>query len=159
MISLVGLNKADVLAVLYNNAKPQGMGFLHYDPNPMTKEEAETLLRQTTYFDYLKGRVMKVDLSGEKLDPLLYNRDNGQGAAECAVAALRATGDINPSTVQTTHHANTLKSAEKVKAHLDEKSRIEHGEHGDITTLHLGLSDVADKIEPVVDNITKKHEV
>jgi hypothetical protein len=34
-IDLKGLNKAAVLAALYNASKPQGMGFLQYDPTPM----------------------------------------------------------------------------------------------------------------------------
>ena len=78
-------DKATVLAALYNRAKPQGMGFLHYDPKPMSIEEARELLTQQTYFDYCKGRVMKVNLSGTELDTRLYNRDNGHEAAECAI--------------------------------------------------------------------------
>ena len=70
-----------MLAALYNASKPQGMGFVHYDPKPMTRQEAEALLEQGTYFDYLKGRVMKVKLSGDELNEWGYDRDNGQGAA------------------------------------------------------------------------------
>ncbi|MDP3900712.1 MAG: hypothetical protein Q8Q23_06595 [bacterium] len=94
-IALAGLNKADVLAALYNASKPQGMGFMHYDPKTMTREEAESLLKQITYFDYLKGRVMKVNLEGDELDTCGYDRDNGQGAAEQAIAELRSTGGAN----------------------------------------------------------------
>jgi len=55
-LSLKGLNKADVLAVLYNASKPQGMGFMHYDPKPMTRDKAKQLLDSgQTYFDYLNG--------------------------------------------------------------------------------------------------------
>ena len=74
-------DKAEVLAALYNASHPLGLGFLQYDPTPMTVEEARKLLSETTYFDYLKGRVMKVDLSGEELETWLYDRDNGEGAA------------------------------------------------------------------------------
>ena len=88
-ISLKGLNKGTVLAALYNASHPLGLGFLHFDPNPMTTEEAESLLNKTTFFDYLKGRVMKVDLSGDDLDPRLYDRDNGQGAAERIIKSLK----------------------------------------------------------------------
>ncbi len=45
MISINGLDKAAVLAALYNASRPQGMGFMHYDPKPMEVEEARTLLR------------------------------------------------------------------------------------------------------------------
>lgn len=57
MVNIVGLNKADVLRVLYNNSKPSGRGFLNYDPKEVTKEEAEDLLKRGTEFDYLQGRV------------------------------------------------------------------------------------------------------
>ena len=92
-----GLNNADVLAALYNRAKPQGMGFLHYDPTPMTRSDAEQLLLSGTYFDYLKGRVMKIRLGGDDVDTYLYNRDNGPGAAEVAIESLYKTGDVNSS--------------------------------------------------------------
>lgn len=79
------LNKADVLAALYNASKVQGLGFLQAVSGDMKKEQAENLLEQTTYFDYLQGRVMKVDLSGNDLNPWLYDRDNGEGAAQRAL--------------------------------------------------------------------------
>ncbi|MDD4476620.1 MAG: hypothetical protein PHY40_00480 [Patescibacteria group bacterium] len=83
------MNKAKVLAALYNNSKPQGMGFLHFDAQPMTEEEAQALLDSgQTYFDYLKGRVMKIDLSGDELETWLYNRDNGENAAETVLENL-----------------------------------------------------------------------
>ena len=153
-IALAGLNKADVLAALYNASKPQGMGFMHYDPKPMTRDEAEGLLKQTTYFDYLKGRVMKVDLSGDELDTWGYDHDNDQGAAERAIAELRSTGDANASNIQAAHHVNTLEAAEDVKRHLNEESRVEKG--GRVATFHLGLSYVADKLDPAVDEAVRK---
>ena len=85
MIDISKRDKAEVLAALYNAAKPQGMGFLHYTPDPMTKEEAVALLAKDTYFDYVKGRVMKVDLERDTFDPRLYDRDNGDGAAARAL--------------------------------------------------------------------------
>lgn len=88
MIDISKLNKADVLVALYNNSKPLGLGFLHSEKNNMTREEAEELLKSQTYFDYLKGRVMKVDLSKDQFSTLLYDRDNGDGAAHRAIAKL-----------------------------------------------------------------------
>ena len=88
MIDISKMDKADVLAALYNRAQTQGLGLLHYTPEPLAKEEAEALLEMRTYFDYLKGRVMKVELSGDELDPRLYDRDNGQGAAKAALEHL-----------------------------------------------------------------------
>lgn len=88
MIDLTNKNKAEVLAKLYNASRPLGMGCLHCTSDDMSIEEAQTLLDTgQTRFDYLKGRVMKVNLSGNALDPWLYDRDNGQGAAEAALSA------------------------------------------------------------------------
>ena len=84
MINLHGKNKAEVLVKLYNASKPQGMGLLHYNNKKTTTEQA-ILDTGQTYFDYLKGRVMKIDLSDDELDPRLYDRDNGFGAATRAL--------------------------------------------------------------------------
>ncbi len=88
-INIKGINKAEILAALYNNSRPQGMGFLHFEDKEMTKEEAEELLSEYTYFDYLKGRVMKIDLKDdEELRTHLYDRDNGYEAALSAIKHL-----------------------------------------------------------------------
>jgi hypothetical protein len=81
-------NKAAILAALYNNSKVQGMGWLQARPGKMKEEKAAELLKDQTYFDYLHGKVMKVDMSKDELDPYLYDRDNGQGAAEAAISHL-----------------------------------------------------------------------
>lgn len=79
------LDKARILKALYKYARCQGMGILHFNPSPMTDEEAAALLAKQTYFDYVKGRVLKVDLKGDYLETALYDRDNGHGAAEYAI--------------------------------------------------------------------------
>ncbi len=81
-MNIANLSKSKILAALYNNSQPLGLGFLHYDAKPMTEKEAQELLKGNTYFDYLKGRVMKIDLSSDELQTDLYNRDNGPGRAE-----------------------------------------------------------------------------
>lgn len=88
-IDISKLDKAEVLAALYNNSRQQGMGFLNpRGREPLTKEQAAELLKEGTYFDYLAGRVMKVELSGDTLDPWFYDRDNGTGAASRAIESL-----------------------------------------------------------------------
>lgn len=103
-VFIAGLNKAEILAALYNNAKPRGLGWRHYDPNPMTVEQAQKCLkegddfvkalgkaieeRSLLYFDYLRGRALKVDLSGNEFDPTEYNHIYGRDAAECIIARL-----------------------------------------------------------------------
>lgn len=89
-IDISGLSKAKVLAALYNNSRPLGMGFLHHTPEPMSESEAQALLDGgENYFDYVKGRVMKVSLKGDVFSPALYDRDNGEGAAERVISILR----------------------------------------------------------------------
>lgn len=97
MINIKGLDKGAVVAALYNASKPLGMGRLQYDPKPMTASDANGLIAamgDKPYFDYLKGRVMKVMLDGDQLDPRLYDRDNGEGAAARAIDAIRATPEV-----------------------------------------------------------------
>jgi len=88
MIDISKMNKAEVLAKLFNSSKQQGMGFMDSSgAGGMSQSEAEVIINGgQTYFDYLKGRVMKIDLSGDGLDPFLYDRDNGEGAAAAALA-------------------------------------------------------------------------
>lgn len=94
LVDASGVDRAALLAALYNRAQPQGTGFLHYDPTPMSQEQAAVLLERNThdgscYFDYLHGRVMKIDVLEEPLDPWLYDRDNGRGAVAAVVEAVR----------------------------------------------------------------------
>ncbi len=88
-INISTMNKAEVLAALYNNAKPQGMGWLHYTNDPMTPQEAQKLLdKGQVHFDYLNGRLMKIALDSDELWPGGYDRDNGPGAAANTLAKL-----------------------------------------------------------------------
>ena len=82
-IDISGMDKAEVLQKLHAASFQQGMGVLHKDG--LTYEQAQELIKQDPRFDYLHGRVMKVDLSGDTLDPRLYDRDNGEGAAARAL--------------------------------------------------------------------------
>lgn len=85
------LDKAKLLQALYEQAQPQGQGYLQYSSSPLSYEEAKSILeRQRGHIDYLHGRVMKVDLSGDTFSTRLYNRDNGQGAAESIVQRLQS---------------------------------------------------------------------
>lgn len=91
MISIKGLNKAEVLKALYDHSHVQGMGFMQAVPKgTVTVEHCQMLLDTTgyPYFDYLYGRVIKVDLSGDEFDERLYDRDCGPGAAERAIVSL-----------------------------------------------------------------------
>ncbi|MFH1589296.1 MAG: hypothetical protein ABIB43_01895 [archaeon] len=151
-IDIKDLDKADVLAVLYNASKPQGMGFMHYDPKPMSKEDAQLLVDEgEPYFDYLYGRVMKIDISGDTLNPWGYDRDNGQGAAKKAISALYNTKQTNPLEVQIKHTSGTLESVKDVMNNMDEPTTYD-GEG----TLKLGLAEVTGVLKPKVDEVIEK---
>lgn len=106
-MNIQNINKAELLAALYNGAKPQLVDLL------MTKEQARSFLSSVNYFDYLKGKCLKINIDGEryqtfipkskkkrivqkckkkykgrKLYTRLYNRDNGYNAAENVVKSL-----------------------------------------------------------------------
>lgn len=93
-MNIKGLDKAEVLAALFNASHQQGMGFLDSrGGRDMTKERAAEILKITEDFDYLDGRVMKISLDRDEVETRLYDRDNGQGAAERAIAHLVAARD------------------------------------------------------------------
>jgi len=88
MIDISKYEKAEVFAALYNHSRRLGLDISHYDPITMTKKEAEEILEIQEHFKYFMGRVMQIDLSQNQLDPTLYNRDNGPGAAEAAIKTI-----------------------------------------------------------------------
>lgn len=88
MVNIKGLNKAAVLLTLHKNSKAQGMSFLSL--KELTIEECQEIVdqQQKLYFDYLHGKVMKVNISGDEFNPWGYDRDNGEGAAQRAINLL-----------------------------------------------------------------------
>lgn len=93
-MNISGLDKAEVLAALFNASRQQGISFLDSrGRRDMTKERAAEILKITEDFDYLEGRVMKISLDRDEVETRLYDRDNGQGSAERAIAHLVAARD------------------------------------------------------------------
>lgn len=81
---------AAVLAALYN-AAPCGPGLsaFQYQRGDVTEADAAALIeRHGTNFDYVQGRVLKVDLAEHPMRIDLYDRDNGSGAGARAIEAL-----------------------------------------------------------------------
>ena len=90
-INIKGLDKAEVLAALYNASQQQGMGFFHArGQSGMNVEQARQEIEKNPalYFDYLHGRVMKISLKHDEMEERLYDRDNGNGAAQRALSHL-----------------------------------------------------------------------
>lgn len=157
MLSTKGLSKAAVLAALYNASKAQGMGMLQYDPTPMTEADAQDLLKKSPHFDYLKGRVMKLDMSDEdQFEERLYDRDNGVGAAFLVLESLRASKDVNNKTISTMHKTGLYAAAQHIENTMHEESEMETDENG-VTVITLGFDDeIRNRMRPVLDEILGK---
>lgn len=80
------------MKALYEQSHLQGLGFLQaVSDEKVTVEHCRELLNHSTYFDYLYGKIMKVDLkSDDGFEERLYDRDNGVGAAQRAIDFLRS---------------------------------------------------------------------
>ena len=89
-MDISGYDKVEIFRVLYNNANAVGYGKMHYKQQDMTTSEASKIFHssQEKYFDYEFGRCMKINLSTNNLDTHLYNENNGENAAENAIAKL-----------------------------------------------------------------------
>lgn len=90
-INIKGLDKERLLRALWENMQPAaffssfaGMGALMPTYNA---EEAKEAIAQG-YIDYLFGRCIKMDLSGDTIDSRLYDRDT-RTPAEAVVRAMR----------------------------------------------------------------------
>jgi hypothetical protein len=99
-VDIKGLSKEAVVAALYNNARAR---------NPHTKiwtiRGARDLMHvrdslgpatQLLFQDVYDGRMLHFDISGDSLDPVHYDEENGPGHAQRVIANLRATGSVAP---------------------------------------------------------------
>jgi hypothetical protein len=149
-VSIKGLPKAKVLAALYNGAQAQGMGFMQYDAKPLTEQEAQAILDSgQSRFGYLSGRVMKIDISGDDVNPWGYDRDNGQGRVAAIVLELQLSQDVNAPSIADVHQARTAFKASEVREHLERPTEIVDGDG--VSVMQLGLQGVADVLGPKVD--------
>lgn len=109
-IDVSDINPAELLAGLYNRSfvNPGGMGIFQAKEGEMSIDEAQEYLDGKVegdyvgkplerdgnrYFDYLNGRVMKVEINGKTLRTWLYDRDLGSGAAQNIVDAIRGASE------------------------------------------------------------------
>ena len=68
MVNISGLDKAKVLKALHDNSKAQGMSFLNL--KTLSLEECQEITTTTLYFDYLAGKVLKVDISEDTFESI-----------------------------------------------------------------------------------------
>lgn len=99
MIDIRGLDKAEVLLALYHAAFTPGSRAAEVAAQAptVTIDHCRSHLAElgrlgggSLYIDYFAGRVIKVDLSGDEIDPWLFDRDNGGDACKDAIEGLRS---------------------------------------------------------------------
>jgi hypothetical protein len=93
-VNITGLSKAVILQAFFNSTRPQGMGFISSlsGPDRLDIEGAEKIVSETLVFDYLFGRPLKLNLTGDSFDPWGFDRDNGgSGSAQKIIDRLRAS--------------------------------------------------------------------
>ena len=174
-IDISGIPKAAVLAALWNASAPAGMGFLraagHADT--MTVEDAEQLIasgetpdypdfqipgRRGTrelYFDYLHGRPLKSDISGDEFDPWGFDRDNGgDGSAQKVIDRLRETGEVTSEEQQALTRDRTIANAHDAMAAANTTSSVD--ESGGIPVFSLGADELGEPLEKAVDQVVER---
>lgn len=151
MVDISGLDKAAVLAVLFNASAPGGMGFLQAGrgPSVMTVEDAEQLIsqggsqdpgpvHQPLRYDYLFGRPLKVNLEDDEFDPWGFDRDNGgAGTAQRLIDELRSSGQVDSDELSDHRKGLLLERSAQTKEFVETPSRAEGN------TFHIGGDDVA----------------
>ena len=116
-INIEGLEKAKLLQGLFNSAKPVGLGF--YDPasnKEMSYEEAKNIIDKAKgrlYFDYLNGRKMKINISGDEINSSEYDESSGSGTALMVVTALRKNMEVGFQKATPTNRMEDLASQGK----------------------------------------------
>lgn len=90
MIDIKELDKAKVLQALHGASRSQGSSAMH-DKGAISLQRANELINQgpALDFDYVDGRVVKCRIDGDEFDGRTFDRDNGEGAAESAIAGIR----------------------------------------------------------------------
>lgn len=92
-INIEGLDKVELLRILWLNMVPASVALYAAILNNNTSESVfdKELAKYAVlgYIDYFQGRCIKSDLSGNEVDPFLYDRDAGKGVFQRIVTALR----------------------------------------------------------------------
>lgn len=84
------LNKAELLNAFYIAAEPVGKGFLQYiEDDYLTQKEANEILKQDGYIDYLRGRLVKVGFGQDYLFSYSHDKYYGEGSAKRIIDIFR----------------------------------------------------------------------
>jgi hypothetical protein len=81
-INIKGLNKVDILKILWKNTEPSAIYKARNKKNFDTFDQSAALIEVEGYIDYFCGRAIKMDLSKDVIDTGLYDRDSKISARE-----------------------------------------------------------------------------
>jgi len=63
LIDITDVDLVEVVKAVYDLSKPRGLGFLHFDPTPLSDEEAKRHINMNSRYpidmDYVRGRACK----------------------------------------------------------------------------------------------------
>lgn len=92
-INIENIDKLSLLKELWSNGSPAYFFQLHtfIEPPSFNYEIANNSLNK--YIDYFCGRLIKMDLSGNEVDPFLYDEKYGSGTVQKIVNKLRNNSD------------------------------------------------------------------
>lgn len=87
-INIKGIDKTTLLRKLWEGMRPAAF-FSQFPMPPPPFDEGAAQEAVKGYIDYFEGRCIKCDLSGDEVDPRMYDRDAGQGAFARIADSLR----------------------------------------------------------------------
>lgn len=92
MVDVTGVDRDRLLLGLWTNSKPAAFfqNMPHMAPS-FNLDDAKREMYSTGYIEYACGRLIKARVYGESnvIDPILYDREYGEGAFARVVASLK----------------------------------------------------------------------
>lgn len=89
MVDISGIEKRDLLKALWMNSNSASFFTLSGTSPPDLSEKDIDKAIEKRRIDYLCGRVIKMDISGDTVDPWNYDRNNGNGSVQKIVNVLK----------------------------------------------------------------------
>lgn len=101
-IDIQGLDKAELLVELHQAARKQPFTFPWGNRRFVDIEKARQVLAKSECIGQLRTKVLMVDLRGDEMSSIFFNRENGADTAEAAIERVR-------SRKKTTPHASAMR--------------------------------------------------
>src|SRR5437868_5478683 len=110
-VDIEGIDKEKLLWNLWKNSKP-ALFFIVNKIEPTDYDQIKAKKAVDGYIDCFCGKFIRCDLSGNSVDPSMYDRDNGQGSLNKVVQSLEMPiFNMNKSKQSYTHHEDKFSEA------------------------------------------------